>query len=302
MQGINVTLEELLGLRHIANQLQISQRKVSNNAQQGNYTSTLRGRGMDFVETRIYQPGDDVRSINWAVTARSGKPHTKIYQQERERPVFLILDFSSSMFFGTKVSFKSVTLSRVASLIGWAALKNGDRIGAILIKDKIQVLQPKHNKQGLLLLLKSIVDFARPNIHCNADTENALKKLRQIIKSGSLIYYLSDFYNLSQAVKNELQYLAKYNEVVNVFIYDPLEKNPPRASRYLFHDPRHQESILLDTRNNELCAKYSEIFQQRLQNLKKICFASGMHLVELATDADIVAIFARSTELEGKLK
>lgn len=287
MQGLTVTLNELLALRYVSNQLHLPQKKISSGSQQGNSRSIFRGRGMDFVETRIYQPGDDIRTINWAVTARTGKPHTKIYQQERERPIYLVLDFSPSMFFGTRNAFKSVIAAKAATLIAWAGMQNGDRIGALLIKDSFQVIPPCHRKQNLILFLKQIIDFVDPRQQGISDYANAFKRLKKIIKSGSLIYFLSDFYSFDEALQTELQQLAKKNEVTNIFIYDVLEKNPPRNGQYLFHDFSKNESLLVDTTSHSLRSQYNKIFENRFNAIKKICFTTGMHLTELCTTDNI---------------
>jgi uncharacterized protein (DUF58 family) len=287
MQGISVTLEELLALRHMAGQICLPQPKTSRSAQLGGYRSPFRGRGMDFVENRVYQPGDDIRAINWAVTARTGKTHTKVYQQERECPVYIILDYNDSMFFGTRTAFKSVIATQAAALIAWAALKNGDRVGALLVKGSAQILPPCHSKQNLVELLKSMVNHVAPESQGPVDLAGAINKLKRTIKSGSLIYFLSDFYNLDEKLQQEMQHLAKHHEVTNVLIYDPIEKEPPEGGRYLFHDFNQSQSVLLDTHSKEICNRYSAIFIERLMKLKKISYATGMHLIELATNDDL---------------
>lgn len=287
MQGITITLDELLALRHVANQICLPQPKSSRSSQHGDYHSPFRGRGMDFLENRVYQPGDDIRSINWAVTARTGKTHTKIYQQERERPVYIILDFNDSMYFGTKVAYKSVIAAKTAALIAWAALKNGDRVGSVLVKDTGQILRPCHSKQNLMQFLKSLVSFVIPESNGYIGIDNALKKLKRTIKSGSLIYVISDFYNLNKAVEQELYYLAKNHDVTNILIYDPLEKTPPKDDRYLFHDFRNQKSMLLDTHSRLVNKDYETIFRDRITQIKKLCYVTGMQLIELATNDDL---------------
>lgn len=290
MQGITVTLDELLSLRHLAEQIRLPHPNSSRSLQSGNYQSPFRGRGMDFVENRVYQPGDDIRSINWSVTARTGKTHTKVYQQERERPVYLILDLNETMFFGTKVAYKSVTAAYAATLIAWAALKNGDRIGSLLVKESNQILPPSHSKQHLVELLKNIVKVVTPETNSYSGLSQGLKKLKHTIKTGSLIFLFSDFYQLDEPLKEELQHLAKYHDITNILIYDPLEKAPPEHGRYLFHDFHHHQSILLDTYSKAVCNNYSEIYAQRVNSLKKLCYATGMQMLELATNDELAKI------------
>lgn len=287
MQGVNVTLEELLSLRHLAYQICLPQPTSSRSDQQGNYQSPFRGRGMDFVENRVYQPGDDIRSINWAVTARTGKTHTKVYQQERERPVYLVVDLNLSMFFGTRTAFKSVSAANIAALLAWAALRNGDRIGSLLVKEASQLLPPFHSKRNLVEFLKNLVQFVMSEPSSYFGLAPALKKLHRSIKSGSLIFIISDFYNLDKNLEEQLQHLAKHHEVSNIFIYDPIEKNPPESDRYLFHDFIQQQSVLLDTFNRSVCTEYRTIFADRLLRLKKLSYGSGMNVLEIATNDDL---------------
>lgn len=290
MNGVTTSLEELLALRYVANQLHLPQQKITANSQQGNYQSPLRGRGMDFVETRVYQPGDDIRTINWAVTARTGKPHTKIYQQERERPVYIIIDFSPSMFFGTRNAFKSVVAARAAALIAWAALKNGDRIGTLLIKNTFQILPPCQRKQNLIEVLKQVVKFVQLENQGVGDYTASFNRLKKMIKSGSQIYFISDFYSFNESIQTDLQQLAKKNEVINILISDNLEKNPPEQGKYLFHDSVKKECLMTNTSNKSFCANYREIYNKRFTALKKLCYATGMNLVELCTTDDLVSV------------
>lgn len=287
MQGVTVTLDELLALRHLAHQICLPQPRTSRNQQLGNYQSPFRGRGMDFVENRVYQPGDDIRSINWAVTARTGKTHTKVYQQERERPVYLILDLNPSMFFGTRTSFKSVTAANVAALLAWSVLGNGDRVGSLLVKHTTQMLPPFHSKQNLVELLKNIVHFVSEQSVEYVGLTSAIKKLKRTVKSGSLIFLMSDFYILDEGLSSELQHLAKHHEVINILVYDPIEKNPPKNGRYLFHDFNDYKSVLLDTHNQSIQDYYRHIFEDRVLKMKKLSYTSGMQLIELATNDDL---------------
>ena len=134
-KGVRLTIDELLALRREAMALDLSSNYRVSSTLAGGYRSKFRGRGMDFDEVRLYQPGDDIRNIDWRVTARTGKPHTKLFREERERPVFLLLDQSKHLFFGSRVAFKSVIAARAASLLIWASITAGSRIGGVLFDD-----------------------------------------------------------------------------------------------------------------------------------------------------------------------
>jgi uncharacterized protein (DUF58 family) len=286
MQGITITLEELLALRYTAQELHLPE-KVTHFAQNGDHPSPFRGRGMDFIETRVYQPGDDVRNINWAVTARTGKPHTKIYQQERERPVYLIIDFNASMFFGTRIAYKSVIAAQAAATLAWSALKRGDRIGALLLKNDFKIITPCQRRQQLIEFFKCLITYVEPTWQVAIDYTAAFKRFKNTLKAGSVIYYFSDFYCLNDSLEQELSHLAKHHELSNIFIYDCLEKHPPRQGYYLFHDQMNAGGLLVDTHCSDFRNKYQEIFEHRVKRLKRLAFRARIPLLELRTDDDI---------------
>lgn len=270
--------------------MQLPQSRRISASQQGGYACRLRGRGVDFVENRVYQPGDDLRTMNWLVTARTGKPHTKLYQQERERPVYVLLDFNESMFFGTRVAFKSVVAAKAAALIAWTASLNEDRVGALFLGEKIKWRNPLQNKHHLVELLQGIVQSCEKKESQSTNLSLALEELRRHAKTGSLIYIFSDFYNLNDAAECELTRLSKRHEVINVCIYDLLEKEAPPHGQYLFYDTQNQKSISVNTASNTTCEAYKSIFEKRVMTLKKACFANNMKMIELGTHEDIKII------------
>lgn len=291
MKGICVTLEELLTLRHVANQVNLTRSKVTFAHQQGESRSAFRGRGIDFVENRTYEPGDDIRTINWAVTARTGKTHTKVYQQERERPVYLLLDFNQSMFFGTKTAFKSVIAAKVAALISWAGIQQGNRVGAVICKQDVNLIRASNHKRNLVELLKLIADASHPDEASSSDLHVALNKLRKTIRSGSLVYILSDFYHVHESAQQEIKSLARNNEVTNILIYDTLEKTLPMEASLLFHDNRDHRSARINTKILAFQQQYQRIFSDRLTQIRNLSFTSGIKIMEIATDDDPVKAF-----------
>jgi uncharacterized protein (DUF58 family) len=291
MRGMTVTLEQLVKLRYLACELNNLQHKKLHTSQQGNYLSPFRGRGMDYAESRIYAPGDDIRTMDWRVTARTGKPHSKIYQQERERPIYLIVDFNTSMFFGTRVVFKSVLAAQAAAIIAWSAVKNGDRVGAVLPGKQQTVLSPRSKAHGIISLLNHLANHTNPHENNYADgLQQALKKILHIGKPGSIIYVVSDFYQLTKEACSVMQHLAKRFEVVNLFIYDPLEEQPPSADHYLFCGAINQGALMLNTSDAATCIHYRSIFQQRVQQLQQLSLDNGMTLLKLATNQDVTRI------------
>ena len=190
-QGISVTLAELIQLQHQALQFKRRHKKKVHTLQGANYLSTMRGRGMDFEEARMYQAGDDARCIDWRVTARTNVVHTKIYQEERERPVLFLVDLSLSMRFATRVAFKSVIAARVAALLAWASAREGDRIGGIVFSDNEHFeLRPRSRQLGVISLLKNISELsAEQPAEANPQALNqALQRLRAVTRPGVVAF------------------------------------------------------------------------------------------------------------------
>ncbi len=182
----HVTIKELILLQQQANKLDMSHRSYARSSSTGSHHSQFRGRGMDYQESRIYQAGDDIRNMDWRVTARAGKPHTKLYQEERERPVVLVVDFNPSMFFGSTNSLKSVLAAKAATLIAWSVAARGDRIGALILNSSHHELAPKTGKRGVLQLIRELVVHSDPESGLTQSTatnhtrmNDELKRLRR---------------------------------------------------------------------------------------------------------------------------
>ena len=162
--GIHLTAAELISLRPRCHALRLPMRQAAASALAGAYRSRFRGRGVDFLESRNYQPGDDIRNMDWRVTARTGKPHTKVFQEERERPVLVVMDASPSLFFGTKTRLKSVAAGQLAAAVAWSAVRRGDRIGGFLFAPgKHRELRPAGGRRGAMRMIQGLVDWLEPS-------------------------------------------------------------------------------------------------------------------------------------------
>lgn len=283
LPGINVTLDELLQLEdpHL---LTLKPPKVKA-LDGGHHVSRIRGRGIDFSEVRNYQAGDDIRQMEWRITARTGQPHVKLYHEERERPVFLIVDFNESMFFGTKVAFKSVIAAKFATLLGFAASKLGDKVGGILFSgDEIKEFRPKARRQGILPIVKTLSDFSfKPNQTKTRLMSDVLLQLRRVSKPGSLIFIISDFSHFDDDAKNMMQRLQKHCDIVGYHMIDPIEKNPPKPGSYAISDGTHEMRI--DTSKDSFRKKYRQFYQSKLKRLTPL-FQPG-HFIEISQSADL---------------
>jgi uncharacterized protein (DUF58 family) len=256
--------------------------------QSGVYVSKFKGRGMEFDEARLYQPGDDVRSIDWRVTARSGKTHTKIYREERERPVFISVDNRPAMHFATRGVFKSVQAAKIAALLAWTAQQQGDRIGGQRFTEtQCQELKPQNGKHAVLRLFNLLVDSNTGN-PLEMTLDQALARLVQHARPGSLVYIISDFRGLNQKSENHLAKLSRHCEVILIQIYDPLESQLPAKGRYRFTD--EQRDLVIDSSDKQRLLNYQQHYQDRMQYLQSMTKKLGLVLFHCSTTDDPVEV------------
>jgi uncharacterized protein (DUF58 family) len=255
---------------------------------------------MDYRESRHYQAGDDIRNMDWRITARSGHPHVKVFDEERERPVVVLVDFSASMFFASQGVFKSVQAARVAALIGWSAIMNGDRIGALLFADAAhdgnhQELPPAGGRRGQMRLIRALTQLGSPDavIHGRAHASDpsaeygisaALARLRRVARPGSLVFLLSDFYGVDADSERHLTQLARHNDVQSLQIVDPLELAPPPPGRYGITDG--QNRTIIDIRSRGERDRYSAHLQQHHRRVGELTESCGVGLARCQTTDD----------------
>lgn len=266
-ERVAVDLKSLIDLSRIAGGLNLAPRRVKA-LQSGNYVSHFKGRGMAFDETRLYQPGDDVRRMDWRVTARTDKPHSKVFREERERPLFLSVDYRPAMQFATRGVFKSVQAARLAALVAWAALQQGDRIGGqIFGADGYMELKPGNGKTALLRFLNALV---KPHFSVAAEHSlaHAICRLQHHAHPGSRVYLISDFRGLDGAAENHLALLARHCEVVLLQVFDPLEVELPKQGRYRFTDKIRD--IVIDSGDRKILQDYRRQFEQRQAYLQQL--------------------------------
>ena len=250
----------------------------------GQHRSRLRGRGMDFREVRDYQPGDDIRCIDWRVTARTGRAHTKLFNEERERPVILLIDQRPAMHFATRGVFKAVLAARAATLLGWRASAHGDRVGALVFHQRHhRELRPTGGERGVLRLINALTRPPPGEQPVQAqDLASQAGRLARIARPGSLVFAFSDFDGWNDHVARLLAPLARHSELVLGLVYDPLEARPP-AGPYPLSDG--ERLAWLEPQRAE---RIQQQFRQHRQILGTFCHQHGAHLLELATDHDPV--------------
>jgi len=268
-----VSLEQLINLRHYIRHSGQPSHYSKQSKLSGGYRSRIKGRGMDFDEVRVYQPGDDIRNIDWRVTARTSKTHTKVFREEKERPVIIVLDQSPSMYFGSKTTFKSVLACEIASLLAWQGLSHNDKIGGIVFNHlSHQEIKPKRNKHAVLQMLKSAATYNNLLADHNKDLpseyslEMALQQLQRIAKPGSAVFVISDFIHYSDECEKILQLTARHTQVHGIKITDPMEKLLPTRGVLTFTDG--EKTLQLDTQNRGRLKQYMQHYERRLGKLR----------------------------------
>ncbi len=289
-ERISVNLKMLINLAKSAALLKLSRSGIKSQ-QSGGYLSKIKGRGMEFDEVRPYQAGDDIRSIDWRVTARTGKTHTKLFREERERPVFISVDYRSSMQFASRGVFKAVQAAKIAGLIAWIAQKQGDRIGGQIFTDQsCRELKPSNGKQAVLHFLNALV---KEESSFKVDSfEQVVGRLSQHVKPGSLIYIISDFRGLNSSVEMLLAKMARHCELVMILVYDPLESSLPKKGRFRFTDK--QQDVIVDAGDKSRMLAYQQQFQQHSAVLEKLALQANIRLLRCGTQEQAAAVFSRS--------
>jgi len=291
---VHVSSDELVRYRLQARELKLSSRLPARSTITGGHASRFRGRGMDYLESRDYQPGDDIRSMDWRVTARTNRAHVKLYQEERERPVVVMVDLGPGMFFATQGAFKSVIAARAAALIGWAAIQHGDRIGALFFNGVHHELRPLGGQRGVMRLIRQLVvatdpaaALASPAVDAhNSQLNEALLRLHRVARPGSLVYILSDFYAMDTDTRRHLQRLRQHNDVVACQIVDALELAAPPAGRYAVTDGA--ATGLLDTRSGKRRQAYDDYFSGHHQAVRDLMRQCAVPLRRITTTDDVL--------------
>ena len=290
---VSVSLKTLIDLAKQATRINLHH--AQNRSQQsGGYVSRFKGRGMEFDETRLYQPGDDIRSIDWRVTARTGKTHTKVFREERERPVFISVDDRLTMQFATRGVFKSVLAAKLAGLLAWAAEYHGDRIGGQIFSElECRELKPQNGRHAVLRFLSAIVGKTNLTSSVNElgttalpkiTLEQVLARLAQHARPGSLVYVISDFRGINEQTETYLAKLAQHCEVVLIFIYDPLESSLPTKGRYRFTN--NERDVVIDTSDEQRLKNFQQLFTLRLQRIESLAKKRGLTFIKCGTSED----------------
>lgn len=298
--GAVISLQQLLVQRYAAKTLEYLAQNRSVAGISGLHLSKMRGRGVDFEEFRPYQAGDDIRLIDWRVTARTNRPFTKVFREERERPVIIAVDQTHNMYFGSQVAFKSVIAAQAAAVLCWLAIDNGDRVGGLVFSDvDSSLVRPKRSRRSALHLLNQIFNYNQklqsvkdPDAQIPEDPDfkpglaHALGQIRRITKPGSTLYVISDFSTLDETAVQYLNQLARHNNVICCCIYDALEETLPVPGIYSITDGSRKGA--LNTHNSKARISYRENFKKRMEALVSALDKLQIGLIKIRTNELVV--------------
>jgi uncharacterized protein (DUF58 family) len=240
--------------------IEIKTRRLSDNVFGGEYHSAFKGRGMMFSEVRQYQFGDDVRNIDWNVTARYNEPYVKVFEEERELTLMLMVDISGSEFFGTKNQFKNEVVTEIAATLAFSAMQNNDKTGLILFSDKIELfIPPKKGKSHVLRIIRELLEFEPKSNRTNLS--EALKFLRNVMKKKAIVFILSDF--IDDAYRDTLKIAARKHDITGIRVYDEAEKSIPNLGMVQMEDQETGERLYVNTASRAVRNNYYRFHRER---------------------------------------
>ena len=286
--GVYVKLDELIKLQYKASGFSFLPRQPVHSILSGRHASKLRGRGLNFEELRNYLPGDDTRNIDWKVTARTRIPHVRVYTEEKDRTVWLLVDQRVSMFFGSQQRMKSVVAAEVAAISAWRVLSVGDRVGAMVFNDSdISVIPPHRSRERVMQVLKEVTKknhalSVKPELKPDPGQLNeVLRRVSALARHDCLVCLITDADGLNSETRRHITRLAEHNDVLAAFIFDPLEKDMPAAGRLRFADNKGQ--LEADTSSKKLRNAFQSEFEQKLERIQSASRRFSIPVLALQT-------------------
>ena len=277
--------------------IEIQTRGLVNNFFGGEYHSVFKGRGMTFSEVREYQPGDDIRLIDWNVTARSGNPFIKVFEEERELTVFLIVDISASGAFGSESQLKKNIGAEIASVLGFSAIKNNDKVGLILFSDEVvKYVPPKKGKSHVLRVIRELL-YTKPNGN-GSSIKDALEFLMKVSKRRCVVFLLSDF--LDNKFWNSIRIANRKHDLIGIRIYDPYEINLPDIGMIKVEDPETGSMFWIDTSFEPDLKQMNNNNIKSLVDLEKQSAKIGLDIISISTTEDYVDPLMKFFKRRGK--
>ena len=265
--------------------IEIKTKGLSNHIFAGEYHTSFKGKGMAFSEVREYQPGDDIRSIDWNVTARYNSPFVKVFEEEREMTVMLLIDMSASGNFGTQEQFKRELATELAAILAFSAINNNDKVGVIFFTDKVeQFIPPKKGKSHILRIIREVLAFEPTGK--GTDIAGALEYFSAVIKKRSICFILSDF--MSKEFDRPLKIASKKHDLVALRIHDKREDTLPNVGLVPMQDAETEKMLFVDTSSKKVRDNFAKNRAQATEKLRNLFPASGVDLIDITTGTDYV--------------
>ena len=287
--SLHPQLDDLLELRHQARTLGVTAHHLVNSTFTGLYSSVFRGTGLDFDEVREYREGDDIRNMDWLVTARTNVPHLKVFREERQRSVILCIDTGPHMSFGTRGTFKSIQAARTAALIGWAASKQHDRVGGVLFGNPatdIRYFRATPGRRGLWRLLRALTEPIEQGDTDESQLMAALRHIESGAGTGSLIFVIAPINQVTTGLEHILGSLKQRHDVVLLPVDDPADIELPDMGTVIFSNAAG-ELLEVDTGNAAGREAFREDWQQRREELQQLSYRLGIGLIPISTNEDV---------------
>jgi uncharacterized protein (DUF58 family) len=283
--------------------IQIKAKHLVNATFAGEYKSAFKGRGMEFDEVREYVPGDDVRTIDWNVTARSGHPYVKLFKDERELTVLFMVDVSASSRFGTVSKFKNEVAAEIAALLAWLALRNNDKVGLLIFSDRIEhYVPPKKGRGHVWQIIRDILTYKSESR--KTDFKAPLEFINRVLKNRAITFLISDF--MGESYETPVKTTARHHELIAITVTDPREMELPGIGYIELEDAETGESILVDTADKKFLKNYSQAARERARTTRDFFEGNGIDHIQVLTDGNhirpVVEFFRRREKMNRKGK
>lgn len=265
--------------------IEIKTRRLSDHIFGGEYHSTFKGRGMTFSEVRQYQFGDDVRSIDWNVTARYNEPYVKVFEEERELTMMLMVDISGSELFGTEEQFKNEVVTEIAATLAFSATQNNDKIGLILFSDKVELyIPPKKGRSHVLRIIRELIEFQPESKKTNL--AEALKFMQNVMKKKAIVFVLSDF--IADDYHQTMKIVSGKHDVTGIRVYDKREEEIPNLGIVQMQDEETGELMLVNTASKKVRLNYGKFYNEKVTYFKESFTKSGAGTIDCRVDESYV--------------
>lgn len=265
--------------------IEIKTKGISKHLLSGEYHSAFKGKGMSFSEVRAYQFGDDVRNIDWNVTARTNDPFVKVFEEERELTVMLMIDISASSFFGSGAQNKRALITELAAVLSFSAIQNNDKVGVIFFSSQIErFIPPKKGKQHILMIIRELLNI-QP-VHKGTNIAVALEYFNNLVKKRSISFLISDF--IAEPFETPLRIAKKRHDVIGIHVYDKLEEKIPAVGLLPIRDPESGKKVWIDTNDKAFSQKYQTLFKDRIEQTRQSFTKIGASWIDVQTEESYI--------------